>query len=66
MLQKFLILFCDWIQITVRYAIFVLYLLLYLKIFVIVKDIHEIHMLKNIQKKKHPLLNPDLIIRASI
>ena len=40
----------------------VLYLLLFFKIFVIV----EIYMLKNIQKKKTPLIkpNPDLRIRT--
>jgi len=35
-----------------------------LKIFVIVKDIQEKHMLKSIQRKKRPLLKPDLRIRT--
>jgi len=44
--------------------LFVLYLLLFLKIFVTVKDILEIHVLKNIKKKKLSLLKPDLRIRT--
>jgi len=39
MLQNFSYLFWDWIQFTVKYVIVVLYLLLFLKVFVIVKDI---------------------------
>jgi len=44
---------------------FCLVFIIILKKFVIVKDIQDIHMLENIQKKKkHPLLKPDLRIRT--
>ena len=39
-------------------------IIFFLKTCVVVKDIHEIHMWKKIQKKTHPLLKPDLRIQT--